>query len=917
MARECFPSNQLLEAIILKLGDFNLIDQVLGLYEALIKRDFPCIYLYNMIFAVISQKAVDLAENTQIASHYREKAFEIIKTLEESEENRKQKQAKHPEKYYQVNQKILKKRVFLEASTYNHLFKIIAAQKPFVDDTHYLKVKCIFANVLASNMADIYLINTMLNVIANRENPSIEEAMDVFSEAKKKDAEAKSNPTQNNRSKKHFHFIDCFTYSTLFLIFSRTSEHFNLDNLLNLFNEAKNQEKQRSVTRPVRFIDANVYAQISAAIVNSEVPDAFEKCNTLLEEAKSIYLLSSQLYVSALSALAASNNPDIKIALKLLSEAVRYKVAHLRVYNATLYVMAKSKNPDILKMYEFFQNTIRGLINKFGWINKDRDGVIATYKILIFAIQNSKNPDVKGVFQLYEETQKAGLHDAKIYSALLDIMNKSGQPDDKRFFLVFEEAKKNHCAHIETYNTVLTHIAGDETPDFEVALDLFNEIESVGLIPTYLTYSAILSVLANSKHLYDDKYGHQFAWTLLQKAEKNTQMSIDIDVYNIMLTILGRSKNSTIEEILSLFNKLKEKGLADTITYNSILDAIAKKKPDSNLALTLLEDAIEKKLANIITYRTAFYVVCQEKNFDKLSFEQKAERLRFKRDNKKIDEIFSYTVTYNITLDAMAHLDSLLDVPQALNLFNEAKEKGYADSITYHAVLDVINRSQKLDERAKGIAILHEAEQLGIISLPALRESMTVDFHDLPPSPGSACLLLEDILGRWFMGAISCDLHKIHFRLIHGKGLHSEVVGVSPVKNAIQKFLKSDVLKSHILYCHTSPGAGDTVVGLQRKGLLFSSVRDQNKCNQKQTAITNTPPPSSSYLQGNNAWTAPRTGALANTGIQKKPGKDRVSEENKQYPQPFFQQGELNPNAKEFIPGATIIQKTMLQSTKF
>ena len=197
---------------------------------------------------------------------------------------------------------------------------------------------------------------------------------------------------------------------------------------------------------------------------------------------------------------------------------------------------------------------------------------------------------------------------------------------------------------------------------------------------------------------------------------------------------------SSLEDITALLSELQEHHLFPTIVMmNQLINKMGQLQ-NVSAALELHDIAVEKKMANAITYASTINAIARNRD---------------------------------------------PDAKLAVHLLNEAKKLGYADSVTYASTIDAIAKSREPDADL-ALQCLDEASDK--FSLPDLQRTRRIDLHGLSFGEvyfGFKRRLQAELDGR--------HAEPTRLGLIYGKGLHSHacsVSGMHPVKEAVNRVLE-------------------------------------------------------------------------------------------------------------------------------
>jgi len=294
------------------------------------------------------------------------------------------------------------------------------------------------------------------------------------------------------------------------------------------------------------------------------------------------------------------------------------------------------------------------------------------------------------------------------------------------------------------------------------------------------------------------------------------------------------------EYVDDLYRIAVNKGIADSITYSSTIDAIAKsKKPNAEAAIKLLEEAKKLRFADKYIYANTIDAIAKSElpnAYDAIRLLEEAKKLGFadvvtynntidaiaKSANPNVDDAIRLleeektlgiadAITYNSTIDTIAKSVNP-NVDAAIRLIEEAKELGFANAITYNSTLDAIAKSANPNVQ-NAIRLLEEAKTNELLKLPTMTSGNIVDLHDL--SFGSAYFWMKKEMDKLLLN--STDTVSITF--IYGKGLNSKANGEThPIKQAVLKIVRD--MQNDISDCNEIEGnIGRFHINFQRKKL--------------------------------------------------------------------------------------------------
>ena len=171
-------------------------------------------------------------------------------------------------------------------------------------------------------------------------------------------------------------------------------------------------------------------------------------------------------------------------------------------------------------------------------------------------------------------------------------------------------------------------------------------------------------------------------------------------IYNSMLNVIAKSRPDAegVEWALSIFEEARGSGLANEYTYNNMLNVIANSRPDAEgveWALNIFEEARRNGLANNYVYNGILEVIANSK-LDKDTANY-AHKLFYEIKKQGLADHYTYNNTLKIILNIIENRAADADlsklISEALDIFREAEESKSVDTYTYSNMLSVIAKS--------------------------------------------------------------------------------------------------------------------------------------------------------------------------------------------------------------------------------
>src|SRR3990167_3441874 len=216
-----------------------------------------------------------------------------------------------------------------------------------------------------------------------------------------------------------------------------------------------------------------------------------------------------------------------------------------------------------------------------------------------------------------------------------------------------------------TYRKIMPH---DNAQEF---VSIINRMKTCGTAHVvnkriYIEYSQRLKTLKSLQEI---------------SALLSEMLSLNVFPNTVIINQLINKMNQLkqINSAMELHRIAAERHIADAITYNSTICAIAKSAtPDVNRAVSLFDDAKRLGFADAITYNSTIGAIAKSATPDvnrAVSLFDDAKRLGF-----------ADAITYNSTITAIVK-SATPDVNRAVSLFDDAKRLGFADAITYASTI--------------------------------------------------------------------------------------------------------------------------------------------------------------------------------------------------------------------------------------
>jgi len=209
----------------------------------------------------------------------------------------------------------------------------------------------------------------------------------------------------------------------------------------------------------------------------------------------------------------------------------------------------------------------------------------------------------------------------------------------------------------------------------------------------------------------------------------------DTITYNSTIDAIAKGKNPNAEAAIRLLEEAKQAGFADQYTYASTIDAIAKSKnPNAEAAIRLLEEAKQAGFANEYIYASTIDVIAKSAN------PNAHEAIRLLEEAKQTG--FVDAITYNRTIGTIAKSVNP-NAEAAIKLLEEAKQAGFANKYIYANTIDAIAKSPKPNADV-AIKLLEEAKTLGFANVITYNSTIDVIAKSANPNVHDAIRLLEE-----------------------------------------------------------------------------------------------------------------------------------------------------------------------------
>jgi len=209
----------------------------------------------------------------------------------------------------------------------------------------------------------------------------------------------------------------------------------------------------------------------------------------------------------------------------------------------------------------------------------------------------------------------------------------------------------------------------------------------------------------------------------------------DSITYNSIIDAIAKSANPNAYEAIRLLEEAKKLGIANAITYNSTIDAIAKSEnPNAHYAIGLLEEAKIAGFADTFTYSSTIDAIAKSVNpnaYDAIRLLEEAKIAGF-----------ADTFTYSSTIDAIAKSVNP-NANDAIRLLEEAKKLGFVNIITYSSTIDAIAKSKNSNAH-EAIRLLEEAKQAGFANVITYNSTIEAIARSENPNVHDAIRLLEE-----------------------------------------------------------------------------------------------------------------------------------------------------------------------------
>jgi len=231
--------------------------------------------------------------------------------------------------------------------------------------------------------------------------------------------------------------------------------------------------------------------------------------------------------------------------------------------------------------------------------------------------------------------------------------------------------------------------------------------------------------------------------------------------YNSYIDAAG--KNGQFDEAQRAFDEAVQRKLANVVTYSSYIDA-AGKNGRFDEAQRVFEAAIQERLANAVTYNSYIDAAGKNGQFDE------AQRV-FKA---AIQERLANVVTYSSYIDAAGKNGQFEEAQRA---FDEAVQRKLANDITYHVFIDVLVNRRNFKE---AVNIFKSGKLPSTIRESKENNVDVLDLHGFSHGSGIVAVSLH-------LQKISANITRL--KIITGKG-HLETNNYLSFRENMQKYLK-------------------------------------------------------------------------------------------------------------------------------
>lgn len=224
-----------------------------------------------------------------------------------------------------------------------------------------------------------------------------------------------------------------------------------------------------------------------------------------------------------------------------------------------------------------------------------------------------------------------------------------------------------------TYNTLLAGIAGSDPPDLARAMRLKGHMERRGLVPTEVTYNALMATTARGNYLRE-------AFNIYQElSEKN--IPPNVECFTTLITLCARAR--MLNRAFAIRDHMIQLKLKPTVvTYNALISA-CKHAADGDKALEVLAEMTNNR-------RTAPDVITYSSTIDALGRSNRLREALQIFDRMIAEGIQPNQVTYTSLIGAQTRAG---DLSGAMSSLVEMERRGIpANVFTFSSLINGAGR---------------------------------------------------------------------------------------------------------------------------------------------------------------------------------------------------------------------------------
>ncbi|KAG0620466.1 hypothetical protein M758_4G218100 [Ceratodon purpureus] len=309
------------------------------------------------------------------------------------------------------------------------------------------------------------------------------------------------------------------------------------------------------------------------------------------------------------------------------------------------------------------------------------------------------------------ESSLSGFSETDLWSMLNDCSRQRNWRVALDVFAAMKQAE-GYKANVRLYSTMIRILAKANQP--QRALQLFDEMQTVGIDPDVYVFTALLDAYGRSGIL-------EKAVSVFQKMKETPSCKPNATTYSYMMAAYGRARQW--EKIDALFNEMRDIGLKslgstfnvvigsygrgglwtkmeealaamvasgcspDTFTYNTMIDAYGKGSQYKNMERTFERMQAAGCPGDILTYSSLIHAYRKGGQFEKM--EKILEQMQMAGCKPDV-------TAYSLLIDVYGKRGMLKKMEATLQEMQEAGCK--ANIVTYTGIMDAYGKAGKYEE---------------------------------------------------------------------------------------------------------------------------------------------------------------------------------------------------------------------------